>query len=213
MRADFVGPEPRHRLVEQQHPRLVGERHRQFELAVLAVAHAGDDGIGAMAEADALERGARRLAQLGLRSRASRQNRNEWPAWACTASATLSSAVKCGNSDVIWNERASPSRLRSCTGSAVMSLAVEMDAAGVRRDLAGELADQRGLAGAVRPDDGVQLAARDVEPHVVGGDHAAEALGQAVDLEQRVSHGAAPSSRPSMPPRANSTTSSSIGPR
>src|SRR6478736_6310786 len=38
--------------------------------------------------------------------------------------------------------------------------AAEMDAAGIRRDLAGELADQRGLAGAVRPDDGVQLARR-----------------------------------------------------
>ena len=66
---------------------------------------------------------------------------------------------------------------------------VEMDAAGVRHDLAGELADQRGLAGAVRPDDGVQLALRDIERDIVGGDHAAEALGQALDREQRVSHG------------------------
>src|SRR4029077_5254765 len=36
--------------------------------------------------------------------------------------------------------------------------AVEMDAARVGRKLAGKLADQRGLARAVRPDDGVQLA-------------------------------------------------------
>src|SRR3954469_2501905 len=56
-----------------------------------------------------------------LSVRAGRQNRNECPAWACTASATFSSAVKCGNNDVIWNERARPRRLRSCTGSAVMS--------------------------------------------------------------------------------------------
>ena len=90
--------------------------------------------------------------------RASRQNRNEWPACACTASATLSSAVKSRNSDVIWNERASPSMLRRCAGSAVMSAPVERDAAGVGRDLAGKLADQRGLAGAVRADDGVQAA-------------------------------------------------------
>ena len=44
--------------------------------------------------------------------RASRQNRNEWPRCACTASATLSSAVKSRNSEVIWNERASPNWLR-----------------------------------------------------------------------------------------------------
>src|SRR5262245_22018532 len=53
--------------------------------------------------------------------RALRQKRNECPACACTASATLSSVVKSRKSDVIWNERASPSALRSCTGSAVMS--------------------------------------------------------------------------------------------
>ena len=66
---------------------------------------------------------------------------------------------------------------------------VEMDAAGVRHDLAAELADQRGLAGAVRPDDGVQFALPDIEPDIVGGEHAAEALGEALDAEQRVSHG------------------------
>src|SRR5215216_4758563 len=53
--------------------------------------------------------------------RASRQNRNEWPLCACTASATLSSAVKSRNSEVIWKERASPSALRRHVGSAVMS--------------------------------------------------------------------------------------------
>ena len=75
-------------------------------------------------------------------------------------------------------------------------VAGEADAAGVRRDLAGELADQRGLAGAVRADDGVQLARRHRERDAVGGDHAAEALGQSVDLQQCVSHGAdAPASR------------------
>src|SRR5947199_2782086 len=54
--------------------------------------------------------------------RALRQKRNEGPAWACTASATLSSAVKSRNSEVIWNERAKPSWLRRSTVSAVTSL-------------------------------------------------------------------------------------------
>ena len=44
--------------------------------------------------------------------------------------------------------------------------AVEANAPGVGHDLAGELADQRGLAGAVRADDGVQFAARHLEHNV-----------------------------------------------
>src|SRR5499426_4473269 len=64
-------------------------------------------------------------ARAGARSsgsrRALRQKRNEWPACACTASATLSSVEKSRNSEVTWNERASPSWLRRYTGTAVMS--------------------------------------------------------------------------------------------
>src|SRR5580700_3640421 len=54
--------------------------------------------------------------------RALPKKRNEWPSRACAASATLSAAVKSGSSEVIWNERASPSRLRFQAGSCVMSL-------------------------------------------------------------------------------------------
>ncbi len=91
---------------------------------------------------------------------------------------------------MIWNERASPSRLRRYIGSVGDVVAVEADAAGIRCQLAAELGDQRGLAGAVRPDDRVQLAGVDVERDVVGGDDAAEALGQILDLQQRLAHGA-----------------------
>ena len=55
--------------------------------------------------------------------------------------------------------------------------------------LPGELADQRGLAGAVRADDGVQFAGHDVERQIVGRDEAAEPAHQVVDAEQRISHG------------------------
>ena len=108
----FLGPHAGHRLVEQQQARPVGERHGDFKLPPLAVAEIGDQHVGARGEPDAIERRARRLAQRRLAPRASRQKRNEWPPCACTASATLSSAVKSGNSEVIWNERASPSWLR-----------------------------------------------------------------------------------------------------
>ncbi len=47
-------------------------------------------------------------------------------------------------------------------GQAGDVLAAEGDGAGIQRHLAGDLADQRRLAGAVRADDGVELAGPDV---------------------------------------------------
>ena len=58
--------------------------------------------------ASAARAGSRKAASL----RASRQNENECPACACTASATLSCTLRSRKRDVIWNERASPSALR-----------------------------------------------------------------------------------------------------
>src|SRR6185369_4024693 len=66
-----------------------------------------------------------RMARAGSRSvasaRAARQNRKLWPAWACTASATLSSALKSRKMLVIWNERASPRCERAAADSVVTS--------------------------------------------------------------------------------------------
>src|SRR5581483_8505325 len=64
---------------------------------------------------------ARAGARKADSARASRQKRKEWPTVACTARATLSSAVNSGNSDVIWNERAIPARLRRHAGQRVIS--------------------------------------------------------------------------------------------
>ena len=84
--------------------------------------------------------------------------------------------------------------------------AVEKDAAGVGRDQAGNLVDQRGLAGAVGADHGVQFAGRDVERHVVGDDQRAELLAQLLEAQHRFSHAAGSHSfcaTPTRPPRAN----------
>ena len=64
----------------------------------------------------------------------------------------------------------------------------ELMRAAMRHEMAGELADQRGLAGAVRPDDGMDFAVADVERDMVGGNDAAEPAHQIVDAEQRISH-------------------------
>ena len=64
--------------------------------------------------------------------------------------------------------------------------AVEKDPPDFGREHARDLADERRLAGAVRPDERMHLAADDVERDVVGRDHAAEALGDGAQLK----HGA-----------------------
>src|SRR5262249_50998912 len=99
--------------------------------------------------------------------------------------------------------------------------AAEDDAAGVGGEQAGDLVDQRGLAGAVRADHGVQFARADLEMDAVGAGEAAEALVQVVEAQHRLAHGAglgrnrAPirSHAPISPPRANSTTSTRNGPK
>ena len=70
-------------------------------------------------------------------------------------------------------------------------LAGKSNGAGIRQQLSGELADQRGLAGAVGADDRVQFAARHVEREVVGGGNAAEPPHQVFDAKQGISHVAA----------------------
>ena len=73
----------------------------------------------------------------------------------------------------------------------------EVDAAGVRRVEPGDEIEQRGLAGAVRPDDADQLALGDGERQRVDGGDAAEAARQPLDLA-----GSAPSHRPHQALRA-----------
>jgi hypothetical protein len=62
---------------------------------------------------------------------------------------------------------------------------VEPHAAGVGKGEAGDQVEQRRLAGAVRPDDAHQLARAHREGDVAISHDATEALGEARDLEQR----------------------------
>src|SRR5207253_755217 len=61
--------------------------------------------------------------------------------------------------------------------------AVEADAAGIRRGGPGDEIEERRLAGAVRPEEAEELALLDVEIHAAHGLDPAEALLQALDLE------------------------------
>ena len=62
----------------------------------------------------------------------------------------------------------------------------KVNGAGIRHQLPGQLADQRGLAGAVGTDDGVQFAGSDIERQIVGGLDATEAADQIFDAEQGI---------------------------
>ncbi len=79
----------------------------------------------------------------------------------------------------------------------------EPDTAGVGPDLAAELVDEGRLAGAVRADQRMDFACLDSHGHVVGGKQAAEALHEAVDLEDRGHH---------RPPRTKSRARSAMIP-
>ena len=87
-------------------------------------------------------------------------------------------------------------------------LAGKHDAAGIGRKQPGNLVDQRRLAGAVRPDDGVQFARPDVERHVVGDDAgrriSSAALRGAAWLQPRPNLRHSSAATPIRPPRANS---------
>ena len=106
---------------------------------------------------------ARAGSRNSVSRRASRQKRNEWPACACTASATLSSTLKIEKQRRDLERARQPERAARVHRQRGDVVAGEVDAAGVRTQLAGQLRDQRGLAGAVRADHRVQLARRHVE--------------------------------------------------
>ena len=74
---------------------------------------------------------------------------------------------------MFWKVRAMP-RSRDVVRRAVDLVALEQDAARGRRIDQPDQVEDRGLAGAVRPDDGVDLALLDREAHAVDRDHAAE---------------------------------------
>ena len=61
----------------------------------------------------------------------------------------------------------------------------EDDRAAVARELAAELRHEGGLAGAVRADQGMDLAGVDAQVDAIGRDQAAEALLEAAHVEQR----------------------------
>src|SRR3954451_16739744 len=182
--------EARHRLVQQQQLRPGRERNREFKLSLFAMAQARDEDVGASAKPDAIQYGLRGGAQMrhlarigpemervpvmGLRRQRDIIRRRE---------------IQQQRSDL---KRPRQSERAASIGGYSRDVApAKVNAPGMRHELSGQLADQRGLAGAVRSDDRVQLATRDIERDVIGGYDPTEPPYQSLDPQQGFSHGAA----------------------
>ena len=88
------------------------------------------------------------------------------------------------NSFRSWNERPMPRRAIFQCGRPRMDLPSHEHLAAVRHQMPGHQVEQRGLAGAVRPDQRGDDAGAQRERHVVDGLQAAEGLGDAGRLQQ-----------------------------
>src|SRR5262249_14797091 len=96
-------------------------------------------------------------------------------------------------------------------------LALEEDPPTVVPERAGDAADERGLSGAVWPDEAETLASLHVERHSAQGLEAAEPLDHALDAEERLRHHASDRrtkrrTRPTMPSGARTTKKTRITP-
>ena len=156
------------RLVEQEHARLAGERERDFELALAAVADVADRGCPSMSASPtrAGDRVGLRVHR-GRRCASAARRRGARPSRSAQASARLSRTVKSGNRLLRWNDRAMPMRARLVTSSAVTSRPSKQHGAAIRPQVAGEQVEIGGLAGAIRADDGVAPARLEGEADVL----------------------------------------------
>ena len=157
-RADSSAPIPAIGSSSKQHARPGGERHRDLELAALAMTEIGDAGTSARparpTRASAARAGSRSAVFApGVAPEAERMT-----------GMRLHRERDIVERSEIEEQRGDLERARQPELAAPVNrqrrdvAAVEADTAGFGRDLAGQLADQRGLAGAVRADDGVQFA-------------------------------------------------------
>ena len=103
-------------------------------------------------------------------------------AWVPTR--TLSSTERLANSATFWNVRPMPISAIRCGGRVRMLCALHQDVARARLIEPAEAIEQRGLAGAVRPDQAEDLALLHVERHAIQRDDAAEHDADVANREQ-----------------------------
>ena len=175
------------RLVEQQHFRLLRQRHGEFEPSPLAIGGLDHDPLGTVAEPDALQRLARVLVEITVGG----QDRPRVPAPPVEPEQRQHHVV---NEPLARKQRENLIGAReaevhaSLRGHAQEFLPEQPDRTGIGGEVAGDQVEQRGLAGPVRADDQAALARHDGERYVLRGRQAAEALAEMRDLERGRRH-------------------------
>ncbi len=222
MRSDSSGPMPA--MGSSSNSSLGrGQRQAHFQLALLTVRHSAPARRSRRRPGPPARPPRRPWHSARCSCRAARQTLKLWPACACTASATLSSTDRRGKMLVIWYERTSPWRHAAVHGHVGDVHAIKHDAPGAGHQRARDLVDQGGFAGPIGANQRVDFARQHVQVGVVGGQQAAKALDQAIDLQQGYASRGPPHAcgdpasffhrRLSRPLGASSTTTSSTAPR
>ena len=180
---DVLLAEPRHRLVEQHHLGIERQRRGDLERALAAIGQLDRRQIGEGSQPDCAHQfqGPARRARPSARS--DRQNWKELPSLRCRATRTFSRTERWGNTAEIWNERASPMRAIAAGELPVMLRPLKWmrPAVGVRKWV--EQVEAGRLAGAIRPDQGMNGVAPDPQIDVLDRDEALELLRQPFRLE------------------------------
>ena len=174
---DLGRVQPGHHLVEQDQLRLQRERARDFEAAPLAQRQLAGRHLGARLQPDFGEhRGG--VPHRRRRGRAWRRN---------APTMTFSRVVRPISGLAIWNVRPMPRCARACGGRLLIVLVAQHDRARGRLELPADQIEQRGLAGAVRPDQAEDLAAVHRERNAVHGEQPGEAAARLFDAEESAS--------------------------
>ena len=195
------GGEPLGGLVEQQQLRLLGDGHRDLEQALIAVRQGRRRLVGPVEEAEELEAGAR-APLAGVEDRAAADQAEVAPGLELHGHPRVLEHRQLGEDagDLEGARDAAPAaRGRGERGDVV---AAEEHAARGRRQQPRDQVEERGLPGAVRPDDRAQLSGLDREADAVDGLQGAEGAPEPARLEHRSRHPRTPSRRavPTSPP-------------
>ena len=177
----LAGIEARGGFVEQQHRRVGGQRAGDLDQPLMAVAEARDRLVGAVAQADEIERGAGAAAQRAVArrrpARCRRARRRSRRSRARSSSGTGGCSGTCARARRL---------VRLCAGSAVTSTPSTKIAPARRAIEAGDDVERRRLAAAVRADQRMHLAAPHGEIDAVDRLQAAEIFGEALHFQRDV---------------------------
>ena len=183
----LLGSHARHRLVEQQQARPGGERHRDLELAMLAVGEVSGRVLGPLGEAhprEVVDGGSPKpLVPEGFAPHPVGVPRRR-----LHGEHSVFDDGERGKDARNLKRSGEPEPGAAMGGEVGDGPAAELDGPGVGESGARDLGDEGRLPRAVGADDGVSLVLEHVEVDAVGGGHAAEMAGEAPNREQRRLH-------------------------